>query len=1042
MAEKRPNQYHGNFQQELKRLNEQQRVAVEQIEGPVLVVAGPGTGKTHILSARIGRILAETDTQPFNVLCLTFTDAGAHAMRERLLQFIGPEAHNVHIYTFHSFCNKVIQENLELFGIQKLEPLSELERVEFIRKMIDILPLDHPLKRGRRDIYFYEKHLHNLFQMMKKENWTEAFIHQKITAYLAELPKRADYIYQRKAGRYEKGDVKEGKLQKETDKMERLWSAVSLFDDYIRLLQSNRRYDYEDMLLWVIREFGRFEKLLRFYQEQYLYLLVDEYQDTSGAQNKILQQLMTYWENPNIFIVGDDDQSIYEFQGARLKNLVDFHQQYEEFLKVVFLKNNYRSSQAILDIAKVLIDKNQKRISRELKVDKNIIAKHPQFLKTGVTPEIIAYPNRMQEETAIMSAIEKLHKKGIRYEEMAVIYARHKQARNLIELLEKQGIPYQTKRKVNILDLPMIENLRFLLEYINLEYKRIYNGEHLLFQILHFNFLEIPHSDIIKISRYLAGNYEAKWRDTIADEILLNSLNLTATTRILDFSNLLNQTIDNYRNISLNLLIERLVNRSGLLKHILSQTNQAWGLQVLSTLMNFIRIEVDRKPRMRLDGLLDVLSKMDANYLTVGVQKTEQAWAGVNFVTAHSSKGLEYRAVFMLDAVKDYWEPGKIAPFQFSFPDTITYSGEEDAMEARRRLFYVAITRAKEYLMISYAQTKNNGKILRRTQFLDEILANYPINIQEKTVTQAALLNAYQTILSESKEPAIEPIQKAVVDELLVDFKLSISSLNAYLRCPLSFYYEKVLKVPSVTSEAAAYGLSIHHALMVLFEKMKRSESNNYPAQKSFLGYFNQEMKRQKGYFTAKEYDRRMALGRANLNRIYTEFLPTWSKNALVEHPIKNTNFRGVPLTGVIDKVDLAKQEAHVVDYKTGSHNPAKLAQPTKTKPFGGTYWRQLVFYKLLYEAHRPNAQKVVSGEIFYVDPDPSGQLASKKIIINEEDTQLIGDLVVNTYQKILAHDFYEGCGEPNCTWCNFVKKNVLVDSFANAELDALDDHN
>jgi len=1040
MAEKRQEKYTKLFQKELKRLNKQQRIAVEQIEGPVLVVAGPGTGKTHILSARIGRILAETDTQPFNILCLTFTDAGAHAMRERLLQFIGPEAHNVHIYTFHSFCNKVIQENLELFGIQKLEPLSDLERVEFIRKMIDILPLDHPLKRGRRDIYFYEKHLHNLFQLMKKENWTEAFLHEKIRQYLAELPQREDYIYKKKAGRYERGDIKEGKLQKETEKMERLWSAASLFDDYVRLLQSNRRYDYEDMLLWVIREFGRFEKLLRFYQEQYLYLLVDEYQDTSGAQNKILQQLMAYWENPNIFIVGDDDQSIYEFQGARLKNLVDFYQQYEEHLKVVFLKNNYRSSQAILDIAKVLIDENQKRISRELKVDKNIIAHHPQFLKTTIKPQIFAYPNRMQEETAIMKAIEALHKKGILYEEMAVIYARHRQARNLIELLEKQGIPYQTKRKVNILDLPMIENLRFLLEYLNLEYKRIYTGEHLLFQILHFNFLEIPHADIIKISRHLATNYEAKWRDTIADETLLNSLNLIASKRILDFSNLLNQTIDNYRNVSLNLLIERLVNRSGLLKHILSQTNQAWGLQVLSTLMNFIRIEVDRKPRMRLDGLLEVLSKMDANYLTVGVQKTEQAWAGVNFVTAHSSKGLEYRAVFILDAVKDYWEPGRVAPFQFALPDTITYSGEEDAMEARRRLFYVAITRAKEYLTISYAQTNNSGKILRRTQFLDEIIANYNIEIEEATVTQTALLRAYQTVLSERKEPQIEPIQKAVVEELLADFKLSISSLNAYLRCPLSFYYEKVLQVPSVTSEAAAYGLAIHHALMVLFEKMKRSESNNYPVQKNFLGYFNQEMKRQKGYFTTKEYNRRVELGRANLKRIYTDFLPQWSKNALVEHPIKNTAFRGVPLTGVIDKIELTKEEGHIVDYKTGSHNSAKLAQPSKAKPYGGTYWRQLVFYKLLYEANRPNAHKITSGEIFYVDPDPSGQLATKKITISEEDYQLIGDLVVSTYQKIQAHDFYEGCGEKNCTWCNFVQKNVLVDSFTNAELDALDD--
>ncbi|MEM1119164.1 MAG: ATP-dependent DNA helicase, partial [Bacteroidota bacterium] len=822
---------------------------------------------------------------------------------------------------------------------------------------------------------------------------------------------------------------------------ERLWVAASLFDNYKQLLHRNRRYDYEDMLLWVIREFSRYEKLLRFYQEQYLYILVDEYQDTSGAQNQILQLLIKYWENPNVFIVGDDDQSIYEFQGARLKNLIDFYHQYKDFLTVVFLQSNYRSTQSILDMAKMLIDHNEKRISKELQVDKNLVAQQPKMLATKVQPQIVTFPNRMQEETAIWQEIERLHhQKGILYEEMAVIYARHRQARNLIELLEKQGIPYQTKRKVNILDLPMIENLRFLLEYINLEYQGIYNGEHYLFQILHFNFLDIPHADIIKISRYLAGNYEEKWRDTIANPTLLQSLDLLETERILNFSQLLHQTIHDYRNISLHFLIERLVNRSGLLKHILSQTNQSWGLQVLSTLMDFIRIEVDRKPRMRLNDLLEVLSKMDANYLTVGVQKTEQAWAGVNFVTAHSSKGLEYRAVFVLDAVKDYWEPGKAAPFQFSLPDTITYSGEEDAMEAKRRLFYVALTRAKEYLHISYAQTNNSGKVLRRSQFLDEIIADFNIEVTEQKVEQKALLSAYETILSESQEPQIEPIQKAVVDELLADFKLSISSLNAYLRCPLTFYYEKVLQVPAVTSEAAAYGTAIHYALMVLFEKMRRSESKKFPALKSFLGYFNQEMKRQKSYFTKDIFDRRLELGRQNLTRIYKNFLPTWHKNTLSELPVKNTVFRGVPLTGVIDKIDLHKTHAHIVDYKTGSHNPAKLAKPSKSKPYGGTYWRQLVFYKILFEAYRPNTQKVESGEIFYVDPDPAGIIEGKTIKISNEDYQLVADLVVSTYQKILAHDFYTGCNEPNCTWCNFVRHNVLVDSFSDAELVELDD--
>ena len=144
------------FEKIIAGLNPSQREAVETIEGPVLVIAGPGTGKTHILAARIGKILLETDAQPHNILCLTFTEAGVRSMRQRLIDFIGPEAHRVHVHTFHSFCNKIIRENLEVFGRKELEPISELERIELLQKLIDELPLDHRLRRGRgSDIYFY-----------------------------------------------------------------------------------------------------------------------------------------------------------------------------------------------------------------------------------------------------------------------------------------------------------------------------------------------------------------------------------------------------------------------------------------------------------------------------------------------------------------------------------------------------------------------------------------------------------------------------------------------------------------------------------------------------------------------------------------------------------------------------------------------------------------------------------------------------------------------------------------------------------------------
>ncbi|MEL7163388.1 MAG: UvrD-helicase domain-containing protein, partial [Bacteroidota bacterium] len=187
-----------DFQAELDRLNAAQRAAVEKIDGPVMVLAGPGTGKTHLLAARIGNILLETDTGAHNLLCLTFTEAGVKAMRERLLKFIGPEAHRIGIFTFHGFCSNVIQQNLHYFGRPGLEPLTELEQIRIIRRLLDGQASDTPLKQGYNDEYFYEPHLKHLFAAIKSENWDLDGLQQAITRYVAELPEKEGFFYKRK----------------------------------------------------------------------------------------------------------------------------------------------------------------------------------------------------------------------------------------------------------------------------------------------------------------------------------------------------------------------------------------------------------------------------------------------------------------------------------------------------------------------------------------------------------------------------------------------------------------------------------------------------------------------------------------------------------------------------------------------------------------------------------------------------------------------------------------------------------------------------
>ncbi len=980
-----------------------------------------------------------------NILCLTFTDAGVIAMRERLLSFIGPEAHRVHIYTFHSFCNNVIKDNLELFGRHDLEPISDLERIELIRQLLDSLPEDHLLKPKASDPYFYEKNLQDLFKRMKAENWSVQSIHNNIQTYLNDLPLRDEYVYKVNRKAFKKGDLKQWKYDEQANRMKLLAAAADLFPAFRQMMQRARRYDFEDMIQWVLHAFEQNEGLLRNYQERYHYFLVDEYQDTNGSQNRILQKLIDYWDSPNIFIVGDDDQSIYEFQGARLKNLVDFHNDYKEHLQLVLLQDNYRSSQHILDTSKVVIENNQKRIVSTLPgIEKILTARNTLFARSAIQPNIREYPNRMHEETHLAEQLLEIQRQGIPLSEVAVVYAMHRQAENVIALFEKKGIPYNTKREVNILDLPLIRNLRTLLHYIHLEYARPGSGAHLLYRILHFGFWNILPADLSKLSIHLARHRQSRsdnWRSTMSDPETLSQLSLKTADQLTQCIRLLEQFIADYVNISLPHFVERLINRSGLLQWVMQQDDKVWQIQVLNTFMTFVKNETYRNPRLSLKKLMDTFTSMDANRLALPLQRQIKRRDGVNMVTAHSCKGLEFRYVFIIDAIKDFWEPRRRGGGRrFTFPDTLTQSGEEDAMEARRRLFYVAMTRAKEHLYITYSQKRDDGKALARTIYIDEIISATDLAIEQKELSEERILDAQFLSLQEKERPNIPAIEKAVADELLESFVLSISSLNRFLKCPLSFYYEQVLRIPSVQSEAASYGTAIHFALRRLFEKMKADASKTFPGVDQFVKYFEEEMRRYRAYFGPKEYERRMTIGQQILPKYYEQYIASWPKNVLIEHDVRNVEMEGIPLTGAIDRIDLLDHShAHIVDYKTGSLDKNKVRQPTPANPLGGNYWRQLYFYKILYETAQSD-KLARSAAISYLEPDGNGVFNEFNLVYSPEHVLMVKELIRSTWQKIQAHEFYEGCNEKSCVWCNFVKENRHFDSLSNREVEELDD--
>lgn len=1019
------------FEKLLSGLNDAQAKAVDKVDGPVLVVAGPGTGKTQIIAARIGKILNSTDLQvePHNILCLTYTDAGTIAMRKRLLQFIGPIAYNVNIYTFHAFCNDVIQNNLDLFGKRQLEPISDLENIQLLEKLIDSLDAKNPIKRLKGDIYFEVYRLNNLFRRMKEEDWMPEKIELAVKTYLNELPLREEYIYKR--GNAKKGikigDVKQHEIDKEKEKMDLLLEASRLFPKYQEMMLNANRYDYSDMILWVLDAFKKNENLLRDYQEQFQYVLVDEFQDTSGAQNELLQYLISYWDTPNIFVVGDEDQSIYEFQGARVKNILDFYHKYQSDITTITLTENYRSTQAILDTAKLVIDNNTDRLVNKIEgIDKTLLAQNRDILDSKILPKIIQYYNAAHEEAAILSEIETLKSKEVPLNEIAIIYYKHRQAENLIQLFEKRGIPYQAKKKINILEEPIVGNFLKLFEYIHLETRISFSGQHLLFSIMHFDFFNIKPLDIAKISVHCGkAKKKTNWRELGDHPKELAEIAPDSFNQVIDFFKKTEEWIKDTANLTLPMLAEKIMNQSGLLNKVLEGSNKMFDLQVLKTFFDFIKSECTKKPSIKIDEFLETINQLNNHKLGLNINKTAYSDEGVNFITAHSSKGLEFKYVYLIGCTADMWEASRGGGRGYSLPDTLTFSTNENQTETARRLFYVAMTRAKEHLQISYAARQNEGKNLEKSKFVAEAEQNLNIiTEEEKHVDDQTLLAVQISELQQKDETKLALPDKSFLDSLLQGYSMSITHLNKYLRCPVAFYYENILRVPMAKNDSMAFGNAVHYALKRLFEKMR--DEDKFPSIDIFEKDFEYELYRNRDSFTDKQFERRLALGKQVLPEYYNQYISTWNKIVTVEYRIANVQVDGVPINGMIDKIEFSGNEVNVVDYKTGDpeYGQLKTKPPGEREPYGGDYWRQIVFYKILMDNQTTKKWKMISGEIDFVEKSlKRKEFIKQKIMTTQEDAEFVKKLIKGTYSNIMNHEFSKGCEEEDCVWCNFVKE-------------------
>lgn len=960
-----------------------------------MVVAGPGTGKTHLLAHRVARILEVTDADPSNILCLTFSEAGVTAMRRRLKSIIGIDANKIHIFTFHGFCNKVILENQDFMGVSNFNPAVDLERMEIIRDILAKTTPDNPLNKATGRVYLYERHLAHLFSWLKRENQDWKKVEASAQARIEAIATDPDFTYKRNSKYGQKGEPNKNKIAEEQERMSKLVAGLNLFEVYQKTLSRRHLYDYDDMIQWVLAAFDRGENLLRRYQEQYLYILVDEFQDTNGSQYALIKKLADFWEVPNLFIVGDDDQSIFEFQGARLHNISDFVEQYNP--EVVILDENYRSTQEILDTAAKVIGFNQIRLSN-MGYDKNIKA----VTEAWTMPSVLfqEFETQAEELSAVVSVTSEYIDKGT----TAVLYSKHRQVYDLIKVFQNINVPFTARYTNDVFRTKSWKYLSSFMEYVIREIEHEGKGDYLLFEWMHFPMFGLSRLDAVKLAR--AIRIENATRAKAGEEYtrLTYFESINAGT---DLGAFCHQIVSKYHEGTLIEWFDWVLDHSKVLSFF---KNDYFELSVIRTLYHFIAGQVEKRYDLTLNELFTLFTGMQENSIPMRVEVSRVNEGAIEICSAHAAKGLEWDYVVMFDC-SSAWEPGR-GYMQFKLPPDVTFSGDTDADEAARRAFYVAMTRAKSCLWLTRSLVNPDGKERRAAQYWDEVAINaYKVDVPAESI---AVIDF--ALMGDRSEPDILLPQEQV-DELIDHFVLSPTSLNDYLECPLTFYYKHLLGVPYFESDSIQFGFALHEPLAMLFRKSRHNEDRKFHSLDYFLEWYRDSMAKNKSKFTREGFKRLLPYGEQILTDHYNENINTWPHYTQAEYRITNINIGPAPCKGVIDRMDFTDFEScKVRDYKTGKYRKEDFAQPDEDNPNGGKYWRQLCFYKLLVDRDPRESWVCSGGSIIFVEPQ-DGKSLEIEVDVSSGAAQVEG-LILQAWDGIKSHNF-SGCKDPECKFCN-----------------------
>ena len=1067
-------------------LNQKQKEAVEYLEGPLLVLAGPGTGKTQLLSEKVAYVLKNTDTNPENILCLTFTETGASNMRERLRTIVGNAGQKVNIGTYHAFGSDILAQyknyseeydrkldsaidEVMQFKIVKniqaglsgkdilrgdgvkdivsvisaaksagltaehLKKIAEinLEDSEVLSKTIspflkEIVPRNFELsfKNAYEPIY-------NILQRYSEETPIIAFGTRSRALAQAYGPK-SNISLSPSIERFVSilaRDLKEAVLEAEPSEKikplsawkdkyfekdargnfrlkdrvanKKLLSLAHVMGEYDKYLKENGLYDYDDMITEAVKVLSSDAGFKATLSERYQFIMLDEFQDTNPAQFAIIKALTDY-EKPMIMAVGDDDQAIYEFQGALATNLTDFQQHYSAH--VVALVENYRSTQEILDFSREVIKQAPDRFA-----DKELFAHHDNPKHSQIYRH--EFLSSDMEYGFIADKISDLVKSGVSQNEIAIISYKTKYFMPLLPFLKaKKNINIAYEKRDNLLEDERMHQIFAMAQFVY-ELANDKKPTVSALEVLSYPFFGLPIIEVVKLANRARADKKAIF------DLMLESENPKLQQVSHFFADLIAKSFNEPLEIFLDYLIgatELNGYRSPLIERCIKDGEyESFRLyENVASLRGKLKRHFGDKS-LRLADLIAMLEDFREADMPINTTSPyRDADEAVSVLSAHKAKGLEFSYVFIISADHIAWGKGKGNNNLLALPKNLIHIRHTGTTDGEKlRILYVALTRAKNTLFITNSLHDFNDKSPERLEYLEEFEKDkvvYSPFLPDKTVTLHYEASAYDFAENNIRNwllpyAELTPDMRMLYKNRVKNYRMSASSLTSFIDIvyagPQEFFKNYILQAPyEPESEALAYGDLVHKTFeMVTNRGISDAEAVQYfvdELEKKDLPVEVKQKIREKGpddiTVALKAFSGILRRGKAEVN-LGPEKL----------------SVDGVPVTGKIDHiiVDDTNKTIEIYDFKTGGYHKEKWqSHATLYK-----YMLQLGFYKLLLNNSPTYAKyKVTQAHILFVTPDKDGEVYDKVYEFNADDEKELLALIAAAYRQIESLEFID----------------------------------